>query len=167
MRELQAVNRRILADDRTITTTTLMIITTTATTVADKTSGMKHIAIAIQPEDARTQAKKVSIGEEHVDLENLANRPKGQHIQDTDRGQVPLTDINSHRPALIGPIPVPEHQDSHPVPTLDITNLIATSNTTPAISHSNISPTALSISTRQLQSTGPNVLSARPMERTG
>ena len=132
-REVQAVNRRILEDDKTVLTMTMMIIMMTATIAADKTSGMRHIAIAIQPEDAMTtQAKKASTAEEHADLESLAIRPKGQHIQDTGRGQVPLRGIHSRRPALIGPIHVPEHQDSHPVTTLDITNLIATSsNATP------------------------------------
>ena len=133
-REVQAVNRRTLKDDRIVSTTTPMIIMMTAIIAADKTSGMRHIAIAIQPEDARTiQAKKVITAEEHADLANLANRPNGQHTQDTGRGQVPLKGIHSRRPALIGPIHVPEHQDSHPVTTLDITNLIAiSSNTTPA-----------------------------------
>ena len=89
-----------------------MIIMMTATIVADKTSGMRHIAIAIQPEDAMTtQAKKVSIAEEHADLANLVIRPKGRHIQDTGRGQVPLKGIHSRRPALTGPIHVPEHQE--------------------------------------------------------
>ena len=129
-REVQAVNRRTLADDRTVMTMTLMIIRTTAIIAADKTSGMKHIAIAILPEDARILAKKE---EEHADLANLANRPTGQHIQDIVRGQVPLKDINSRRPAPIGPTHVPEHQDSHPATTLDLTNRITTSsNATPA-----------------------------------
>ena len=132
-REVQAVNRRILEDDKIVSTMTTMIIMMTATIALDKASGMRHIAIAIQPEDAMTtQAKKASTAEEHADLESLAIRPKGQHIQDTGRGQVPLRGIHSRRPALIGPIHVPEHQDSHPVTTLDITNLLTTSsNDTP------------------------------------
>ena len=107
-----------------------MIMMTTMMTVtiaADKMSGMKHIAIAIMTDDDMTPVLKRTIEGEHADLANRAIRPTGQDIADTDRGQVPHQDINSRRPALIGPIHVPEHQDSHPVTTLDLTNLIATS----------------------------------------
>ena len=130
VRDHQAVNRRTLADDKTVLTMIMMTTMMTVTIAADKMSGMKHIAIAIMIDDDMTQALKAHTEEEHEDLENQAIHLTGQDTQDTDRGQVPCTEIHSRRPALIGPTHVPVHQDSHPVTTLDLTNLIATSSNT-------------------------------------
>ena len=130
VRDHQAVNRRTLADDKTVLMMIMMTTMMTVTIAADKMSGMKHIAIAIMTDDDMTQALKALTDEEHEDLENQAIHLTGQDIQDTDRGQVPCTEIHSRRPALIGPTLVPVHQDSHPVTTRDLTNLIATSSNT-------------------------------------
>ena len=130
VRDHQAVNRRTLADDKTVLMMIMMTTMMTVTIAADKMSGMKHIAIAIMTDDDMTQALKAITDEEHEDLENQAIHLTGQDIQDTDRGQVPCTEIHSRRPALIGPTLVPVHQDSHPVTTRDLTNLIATSSNT-------------------------------------
>ena len=127
VRDHQAVNRRTLADDKTVLMMIMMTTMMTVTIAADKMSGMKHIAIAIMIDDDMTQALKAHTEEEHEDLENQAIHLTGQDIQDTDRGQVPCTEIHSRRPAHTGLIHVPVHQDSHPVTTLDLTNLIATS----------------------------------------
>ena len=126
MRDHQAVNRRTLADDMTVLTMIIIMIMMMVTITAD----MSHIAIAIMTDDDMTPARKAITEEEHADLVNRAIRPTGQDIQDTDRGQVPCTGIRSRRPALIGPTHVPVHQDSHPVTTRDLTNLIATSSNT-------------------------------------
>ena len=126
VRDHQAVNRRTLVDDMTVLTTTIMMTMMTVTIAAD----MSNIAIAIMTDDDMTPVLKRTIEGEHADLANRAIRPTGQDIADTDRGQVPHQDINSRRPALTGPTHVPEHQDSHPTTTLDLTNLLATSSNT-------------------------------------
>ena len=126
VRDHQAVNRRTLADDMTVLTTTIMMTMMTVTIAAD----MSNIAIAIMTDDGMIPAPKAITEEEHADLVNRAIHPTGPDIQDTDRGQVPCTGIHSRRPALIGPTHVPVHQDSHPVTTRDLTNLIATSSNT-------------------------------------
>ena len=123
VRDHQAVNRRTLVDDMTVLITTIMMTMMTVTIAAD----MSNIAIAIMTDDGMIPAPKAITEEEHADLVNRAIRPTGPDIQDTDRGQVPCTGIHSRRPALIGPTLVPVHQDSHPVTTRDLTNLIATS----------------------------------------
>ena len=130
VRDHQAVNRRTLVDDMTVLMMIMMTTMMTVTIAIDKMSGMKRIAIAIMTDDGMTPVLKASIAEEHADLVNRAIRPTGPDIQDTDRGQVPCTGIHSRRPALIGPTLVPVHQDSHPVTTRDLTNLIATSSNT-------------------------------------
>ena len=126
MRDHQAVNRRTLVDDMTVLTTTIMMTMMTVTIAAD----MSNIAIAIMTDDGMIPAPRAITEEEHADLVNRAIRPTGPDIQDTDRGQVPCTGIHSRRPAHIGPTHVPVHQDSHPVTTRDLTNLIATSSNT-------------------------------------
>ena len=130
VRDHQAVNRRTLVDDMTVLMMIMMTTMMTVTIAVDKMSGMKRIAIAIMTDDDMTLALKATIAEEHADLESPAIRPTGLDTQDIDRGQVPLTEIHSRRPALIGQIHVPEHRDSLPVTTRDLTNILTTSSNT-------------------------------------
>ena len=78
------MNRRTPAEDVTITTTTLMITTTTAIIVEDKTSGMRHIAIAILAEDAETPVRRVITDVEPDDLVNRVTlqREREHHLVD-------------------------------------------------------------------------------------
>ena len=80
VRDHQAVNRRTLADDKTVLMMIMMTTMMTVTIAADKMSGMKHIAIAIMIDDDMTQALKALIDEEHEDLENQAIHLTGQDI---------------------------------------------------------------------------------------
>ena len=127
------MNRRIPADD---VMTMMMILTITMMMdiiEEDKMSGMRHIDIVNQADDAETQVKKAVTEEEHDDLENRVTLLRESTTHVTARGQVPHTDNNSRRPAHIGPTPELTRQGNLPTTTLDITNRIATSsNTTPA-----------------------------------
>ena len=76
------MNRRTPADDVTTTTTTLMITTTTNIIVEDKTSGMRHIAIAILAEDAETPVRRAITDVEPDDLVNRVTLQRESTIHD-------------------------------------------------------------------------------------
>ena len=151
VRDHQAVNRRTLVDDMTVLTTTIMMTMMTVTIAAD----MSNIAIAITTDDGMIPAPKVTTEEEHADLDRLAIRPTGLDTQDIDRGQVPLTEIHSRRPALIGQIHVPEHRDSLPVTTRDLTNILTTSSNTTQAEDTVNHPTVNNIINTHMSRTAP------------
>ena len=151
VRDHQAVNRRTLVDDMIVPTTTIMMTMRTNAITED----MSNIAIAIMTDDGMTQVPKATIAEEHADLDRLAIRPTGLDTQDIDRGQVPLTEIHSRRPALIGQIHVPEHRDSHPVTTRDLTNILTTSSNTTQAEDTVNHPTVNNIINTHMSITAP------------